>query len=139
MFAWVRMASAVGLLVAAAALQGCSGGGSGSPSIDASGGTPPPTTGTGDGTVLEKYRNYLSGVEVNDAWPEVGDYTHHFHYLLSDPVGDGLFAIVPTNVLCQEESCWASEASASVLGTVTSIQRAIEHANIVTAHPLVSA
>lgn len=81
-------------------------------------------------TVLEKYRNYLSRGDSNDAWPAVGDYTHHFDFLLGGAVSDGLSTIVPTNVPCQEESCWSSEASFTSLGTVTGIQRVIEHANV---------
>lgn len=40
MYAWLRKASTAGPPAAAAALQGCPGGGSGSPSVDAGGGTP---------------------------------------------------------------------------------------------------
>ena len=81
-------------------------------------------------TVLEKYRSYLGRGDSSDPWPNVGDYTHTFFYLLGEPIGDGLFAIAPTNISCQEESCWTSEASANSLGTVSGIQRVIEHANI---------
>ncbi|MDE2815134.1 MAG: hypothetical protein OXK81_00350 [Chloroflexota bacterium] len=68
--------------------------------------------------------------QSNDAWPKVGDYTHSFHFVFGDATGDGLFAIAPTNLSCQEESCWTSEASAKSLGSVTSIQRAMEHVNV---------
>ena len=81
-------------------------------------------------TVLERYQNYLNGRDSIDAWPKVGDYTHHFNFLFGDAVGDGLHTIAPTNISCQEESCWTSEESANSLGTVTGIQRAIEHANV---------
>ena len=50
MFAWARMVLAIGFLAAAAALQGCGGGGSGGPTIDTGGETPPPTTDTGGET-----------------------------------------------------------------------------------------
>lgn len=81
-------------------------------------------------TVLEKYRSYLGRGDSSDPWPDVGDYTHAFYYLLGEPIGDGLFAIAPTNISCQEESCWTSEASVNSLGTVRGIQRVMEHANI---------
>ena len=138
------LATAISIMI----LTACGGGGSSGVRSSMSDGSPvggTPSTGMPDGgtqsgmespsdsnqeTVLEKYRNYLSGGDSNDAWPEVGDYTHHFHFLFGDAVGDGLFAVAPTNVSCQEESCWTSEAGANSLGTVTSIQRAIEFANI---------
>ena len=121
-------------------LAGCGGGGGGNVRPDGPP-TPPPEecpagqVGTPPNcitqeTVLEKYRTYLREGDSNDAWPMVGDYTHHFHFLFGDAVGDELFAIAPTNVSCQEESCWTSEASANSLGTVTGIQRVIEHADI---------
>ncbi len=110
------------------ALAACGGGGSAV--VGPVGSKMESESSSGTNSVLSKYHRHLNDGDSNDAWPEVGDYTHIFHFLVGESIGDGLFAIAPSNVSCQEESCWASEAAANSLGSVAGVQRVMEHANI---------